>query len=82
MATVLQRVSRVIPYFRGGRIGIVVAGVASLVAAATEPALPMLMKPLLDKGFVGAGIPLWLIPVAIIGLFTLRGVQVSWRNTR
>jgi subfamily B ATP-binding cassette protein MsbA len=74
MATVLQRISRVIPYFRPGRLGIVVAGAASLVAALTEPALPMLMKPLLDKGFVGAGIPLWLIPVAIIGLFTLRGV--------
>ena len=55
-------------------MGIVVAGVASLVAAVTEPALPALMKPLLDKGFVGAGIPLWLVPVAIIGLFTLRGL--------
>jgi subfamily B ATP-binding cassette protein MsbA len=74
MATVLQRLSRVVPYFRSGRNGIVVAGVASLVAAVTEPALPALMKPLLDKGFVGAGIPLWLVPVAIIGLFTLRGL--------
>src|SRR5262245_18143686 len=74
MATVLQRISRVVPYFRTGRVGIVVAGVASLVAAVTEPALPALMKPLLDKGFTGAGIPLWLVPVAIIGLFTLRGL--------
>ncbi|HEY6354999.1 MAG TPA: ABC transporter transmembrane domain-containing protein, partial [Burkholderiaceae bacterium] len=74
MATVLQRISRVVPYFRSGRNGIVVAGLASLVAALTEPALPALMKPLLDKGFVGAGIPLWLVPVAIIGLFTLRGL--------
>ncbi|KAB2874078.1 MAG: lipid A export permease/ATP-binding protein MsbA [Ideonella sp.] len=73
MATVLQRVSRIAPYFRSGRAGIVAAGVASLVAALTEPALPALMKPLLDKGFTGAGIPLWLVPVAIIGLFTLRG---------
>ncbi|MFI4930606.1 MAG: lipid A export permease/ATP-binding protein MsbA [Burkholderiales bacterium] len=74
MATVLQRISRVVPYFRSGRNGIVAAGLASLVAALTEPALPALMKPLLDKGFVGAGIPLWLVPVAIIGLFTLRGL--------
>ncbi|HSB23732.1 MAG TPA: ABC transporter transmembrane domain-containing protein, partial [Burkholderiaceae bacterium] len=74
MAPVLQRISRITPYFRSGRIGIVVAGLASLVAALTEPALPALMKPLLDKGFNGAGIPLWLVPVAIIGLFTLRGV--------
>ena len=74
MATVLQRISRVVPYFRSGRRGIVAAGLASLVAAITEPALPALMKPLLDKGFTGAGIPLWLVPVAIIGLFTLRGL--------
>ncbi|HTP72976.1 MAG TPA: lipid A export permease/ATP-binding protein MsbA [Burkholderiaceae bacterium] len=74
MATVLQRLSRITPYFRSGRMGIVAAGLASLVAALTEPALPALMKPLLDKGFTGAGIPLWLVPVAIIGLFTLRGV--------
>jgi len=74
MPTVLQRVSRIAPYFRSGRAGIVAAGVASLVAALTEPALPALMKPLLDKGFTGAGIPMWLVPVAIIGLFTLRGV--------
>jgi subfamily B ATP-binding cassette protein MsbA len=74
MATVLQRVSRIVPYFRDARLGIVVAGLASLVAALTEPALPALMKPLLDKGFVGAGIPLWMVPVAIVGLFTLRGL--------
>jgi len=74
MATVLQRLSRLKPYFRAGRLGIVVAATASLVAALTEPALPALMKPLLDKGFTGAGVPLWLVPVAIIGLFTLRGV--------
>jgi subfamily B ATP-binding cassette protein MsbA len=74
MAPVLQRISRIVPYFRSGRRGIVAAGLASLVAALTEPALPALMKPLLDKGFVGSGIPMWLVPVAIIGLFTLRGL--------
>jgi len=74
MATLLQRISRIVPYFRSGRTGIVAAGLASLVAALTEPALPALLKPLLDKGFVGAGIPLWLVPVAIVGLFTVRGL--------
>ena len=74
MATVLQRISRILPYFKQGRLGIAVAGLASLLAAITEPALPALMKPLLDKGFVGGGIPMWMVPVAIIGLFTLRGL--------
>jgi subfamily B ATP-binding cassette protein MsbA len=74
MATLSQRLDRIKPYFRKGRSGIVVAGLASLVAAVTEPVLPWLMKPLLDKGFVGGGIALWLVPVAIIGLFTVRGL--------
>ena len=74
MASVQQRITRILPYFRQGRLGIAVAGLASLIAAITEPALPALMKPLLDKGFVGGGIPMWLVPVAIIGLFTLRGL--------
>lgn len=74
MATLSQRFARLEPYFRQGRLGIVVAGLASLVAALTEPVLPWLMQPLLDKGFVGGGISLWLVPVAIIGLFTVRGL--------
>src|SRR5262245_35057180 len=45
MATQLQRASRILPYFRQGRAGMVVAALASLVAALTEPALPALMKP-------------------------------------
>jgi ATP-binding cassette, subfamily B, bacterial MsbA len=32
------------------------------------------MQPLLDQGFAGGELPLWLVPVVIIGLFTLRGV--------
>jgi subfamily B ATP-binding cassette protein MsbA len=74
MATVLQRITRILPYFKNGRLGIAVAGLASLLAAITEPALPAMMKPLLDKGFVGGGIPMWMVPVAIIGLFTFRGL--------
>jgi len=73
MAT-LQRASRILPYFRQGRPGIIAAALASLMAALTEPALPALMKPLLDRGFVGGGIAMWMVPVAIIGLFTLRGL--------
>jgi len=74
MASLSQRFARLKPYFRQGRLGIAVAGLASLVAALTEPVLPWLMKPLLDQGFVGGGISLWLVPVAIIGLFSVRGL--------
>jgi ATP-binding cassette, subfamily B, bacterial MsbA len=73
MATLLQRVTRIAPYFAKGRAGIVVAGLAALLAALTEPALPALLKPLLDKGFVAGAVQLWMVPVAIIGLLVLRG---------
>ena len=48
------------------------AVIASLIAAATEPVLPALMKPLLDSGFGNSSVPLWLVPVVIMGLFLVR----------
>jgi len=71
--TLLQHLTRLRPYYAQGRKGIIAAALASLVAALTEPALPALMKPLLDRGFVSGAVPLWLVPVVIIGLFTIRG---------
>jgi ATP-binding cassette, subfamily B, bacterial MsbA len=72
MPPLLQRVTRLKPYFKSGHRGIVVAIVASLIAAATEPVLPALMKPLLDSGFGNSSVPLWLVPVVIMGLFLVR----------
>jgi subfamily B ATP-binding cassette protein MsbA len=71
----LQRLARVAPYFRASRVGFVAAFAAAIVAAATEPLLPALLKRLLDEGF-GAqrSFPLWAVPVVIIGLYVLRGV--------
>jgi subfamily B ATP-binding cassette protein MsbA len=74
MPTLLQRFARITPYFRQGRIGIVVAFIGSLIGAATEPLIPELMKPLLDQGFSGGKLALWMVPVAIIGIFAVRGV--------
>ena len=70
----LQRFARVGPYFRSGKAAIAAAGLAALVGAATEPLIPALMQPLLDKGFAGQGLPLWVIPLVIVGLFAVRGV--------
>ncbi|MBI2319158.1 MAG: hypothetical protein HYU75_19705 [Betaproteobacteria bacterium] len=59
---------------------------AMVVTAATEPAFPALLKPLLDGNFVQKKGPLldWL-PLLLVGLFLLRGVAsflsdyaVSW----
>ncbi|MBL0149087.1 MAG: lipid A export permease/ATP-binding protein MsbA [Ideonella sp.] len=70
-------------------MGLVVALVGSLIGAATEPMIPALLKPLLDQGFGAGQLPLWAVPVAIVGLFTLRGVAgfiaqyaLSWATQR
>ena len=64
------------PYF-GQRPGIwALAALATALAAATEPVVPALLGPLLDKGFGQSLIPLWLVPVVLIGLFAVRGLSV------
>jgi len=71
----LERLKRIAPYFRASRLGFVVAFAAAATAAATEPMLPALLKTLLDKGFGATrGFPLWMVPVAIIGLYIVRGL--------
>jgi subfamily B ATP-binding cassette protein MsbA len=63
-----------VPYF-GGQKGIwAVAIFATLIAALTEPMIPALFQPLLDKGFAENKLPLWTIPAAVVGLFTVRGI--------
>jgi subfamily B ATP-binding cassette protein MsbA len=53
-----------------------VAALATAIAAATEPVVPALLGPLLDQGFGQSNIPLWLVPVVLIGLFAVRGLTV------
>ncbi|HRI17574.1 MAG TPA: ABC transporter transmembrane domain-containing protein, partial [Burkholderiaceae bacterium] len=89
MPPLKQRLARIAPFFRHARSGFVVAFVASLVGAATEPLLPAMMKPLLDQGFQAGAIPLWLVPIVIVGLFALRGAAgwvaqyaLTWSSNR
>lgn len=71
MQTWIRLLGWVRPYWAG----FAVAFVAMVVAAATEPLFPALMKPLLDAGFVErTGFPLWWVPAAIIGIFVVRGI--------
>lgn len=84
-----QRLARVLPYLRNSRWGLVVAVLGSVIAAATEPVVPALMQPLLDKGFQQGALPLWQIPVVIVSLFAVRGAAgfvaqyaLSWASQR
>lgn len=62
------------PYFNDTRWAFTAAALGAMVGAATEPLLASMMKPLLDQGFHREMLPLWAIPLAIIGLFLVRGV--------
>ena len=72
MPPLLQRLKRLWPYVRGSRVGLLAALLAALVTAATEPLISEMLGRLLDQGFVGGNVPLWVVPVALIGIFALR----------
>jgi subfamily B ATP-binding cassette protein MsbA len=69
-----QRLARLSAYFGVQRRVWAVALLASVVAAATEPLIPALLKSLLDLGFSSGKLQLWMVPVALMGLFGLRGI--------
>ena len=73
--TLLRRVARVWPYFSGSKLGWAWAIGATIVASATEPFVPALLKPLLDRGFQTDTFNLWLVPLALMLLFTIRGLS-------
>ncbi|HTH43802.1 MAG TPA: lipid A export permease/ATP-binding protein MsbA, partial [Oxalicibacterium sp.] len=55
---------------------LLVALLGMIMTAATEPMFPAVMRVLLDKGFAAKpSFSLWLVPVAIIGIFVLRGIS-------
>ncbi len=89
MPNLLQRLSRLLPYLRSSRAGLIGAAGAAAVGAITEPAIPWLLGKLLDQGFAGGSLPLWLVPLAIIGLFALRSLTgfvaqygLAWAGNR
>jgi subfamily B ATP-binding cassette protein MsbA len=72
--TIIQRLRQFWPYFRSAKSGIVLAAICTIVGALTEPLIPALLKTLLDRGFAEGNIDLWMVPVALMGLFGIRGL--------
>ncbi|WP_291066640.1 lipid A export permease/ATP-binding protein MsbA [Hydrogenophaga sp.] len=72
--SVRQRLWRIWPYFRPARAGVALALASSLVFALTEPLIPALLKILLDQGFAQGQVALWMVPLALLGLFAVRGL--------
>lgn len=71
-----QRLKRLAVYFGGQRLAWTLAMVGTLVGALTEPLLAAMLKPLLDQGFTQGTLALWTVPVAIMGLFLVRGLAL------
>ncbi len=72
--SLMQRIRRLLPYFSGvgGTWALVAA--AAVVGAATEPMIPALLKPLLDRGFQQGNLDIWMVPAALLALFGVRGM--------
>ncbi len=68
-----KRIKRVWPYFRGSPAPWTIAIGGTVIAALTEPVVPALLKPLLDRGFQQTSLQLWLVPLALVLLFSVRG---------
>lgn len=70
----LQRLQKLRPYFGGLHATWVVVAISAVVGAATEPMIPALLKPLLDRGFQQGLLEIWTVPVFILLLFGIRGL--------
>ena len=72
--SLLQRIRRFVPYFGTSPATWVLVAVSAVVGAATEPMIPALLKPLLDRGFQQGELPIWMVPAALLLLFGVRGM--------
>ncbi len=81
----MSRLARIWPYFSQSRGTVVLIVIATAVSSATEPLIPALLQPLLDKGFRKGGIDLWMVPVVLLTLFGIRGLAgfiAQWASAR
>ncbi len=70
--TVWERFIKVLGYFSKPRSAWIALTLSVIVGSALEPTIPALMKPLLDHGFGAPDLNYWVIPLAVVGLFSLR----------
>ncbi|CAN5650175.1 lipid A export permease/ATP-binding protein MsbA [soil metagenome] len=71
----IRGMKRLLPYFGQARAAWALAIVGTVVAAVTEPMIPALLKPLLDRGFQQGALNLWIVPTALLLLFGVRGLS-------
>lgn len=69
----INRLYRSGRYFLQPPMAWIAALVALSLVSVSEPLIPALLQPLLDKGFQQNNLSVWMVPVSLIGLFLLRG---------
>ncbi len=70
---IFTRLKRAGKYFSKPKSAWIATIASVIIMSLTEPLVPALLKPLLDEGFQGGSIQIWLVPVCILGLFGIRG---------
>ena len=66
--------TRILKYALPHKLAVILALVGLAIVAATETAIPALLKPLLDRGFSGKlDNKLWHVPAFLVGLAFIRG---------
>ena len=71
---VLARLAKIGQHFNRPGWAWVIAVVATIAMSLTEPLIPALLQPLLDRGFQQRNLSIWIVPVALILLFGVRGL--------
>ena len=72
--SIWQRIRRLVPYFGTLPGTWILVAVSAIVGAATEPMIPALLKPLLDRGFQQGQLAIWTVPASLLLLFGVRGL--------
>ena len=71
---IVQRIRRFMPYFGTLPGTWALVAISAVVGAATEPMIPALLKPLLDRGFQQGELEIWTVPASLLLLFGVRGL--------
>jgi len=74
LSHLITRLKRAGKYFSNPKSAWLATILSVIIMSLTEPLVPALLKPLLDEGFKGGQIRIWLVPLCILGLFGIRGV--------
>lgn len=73
-AKLSHRLRRLKPYFAHLPATWMLVVLATILGAATEPLIPALLKPLLDQGFQGRKLEIWIVPTTLMTLFFVRSI--------